>query len=73
MPLWVSEDSSQMLLEYTILLQEDVLVLREFIFLCNGEWDKEDYHAGCWEMSHLFDMCCVTLIPSERNALGEFR
>ena len=47
MPLWVSENSIQMLLEYTIPLQEDVLVLQEFIFLCSSEWDKEDYHAGC--------------------------
>ena len=36
-----------MLLEYTTLLQEGVLVLREFIFLCSSEWDKEDYPAGC--------------------------
>ena len=34
MPLWVSEDSSQMKLDDAILLQEDVLFLREFVCLC---------------------------------------
>ena len=54
MPVWASEDSSQMMLEYTILLQEDVLVLLEFIFLCSVERDIRDYPADCWEMSHMF-------------------